>query len=313
MWGNPLKAKDKETKADAQSFTAEVNGVKLTAPTQEALMAMIPTVQGIKPASALEPEPGAAGAPVAQPQPAQVAQPGQPQATTKWTLEQFQQKMASGDLHGSIMGIISQALEVPDFAAHIGQTSRALEGVYKFAHNNMIGSALVGAGVEPTAANVQKFEQLMGTRPQTEQQPTMENYAKFATHVTAPERQWIAKAPVAQPQLQVGPDGKPIPVDPNAPVLPGATVMPQAPAVPVPGVPLAPGAPVYATSVAGPQAVAEAKFPARVTPQAPLEDVLLGQQSGEAGNSETAEAAEGLSLADLEQNLAEASAMPVPA
>ena len=75
----------------------------------------------------------------------------------------------------------------------------------------MIGSALVAAGAEPTAANVQKFTQLMATRPQTEQQPTVENYSKFAEHVTSPERQWIAKAPVATPVVQsgqIGPDGQ---------------------------------------------------------------------------------------------------------
>ena len=320
MWGNVLKSKEKETKAADPVFTAEVNGVKLSAPTQEALTAMIPTIQGIKLASALEPEPSA-GPQVVQPQPAQAAQPGQPAAVTKWTLEQFQQALSSGDIHGGIMAIVGQSLGIENFAEHMGQMSRAIEGVYKFSHNNMIGSVLTAAGAEPTAANIMKFEQLIATRPTTEQQPTLENYSKFAAHVTAAERQWIAKAPVAQPQAgQLGPDGKPLPqVDPitGAPVAPGATVLPAPPGV-QPGVqpaaqnPAAAVAPAYATSVAGPQAVVEAKFPTRGAAAIPLEDLLTGQQP-DGANSETAQAAEDLSLADLEANLAEASAMPAPA
>ena len=327
MWGDILKPKGKETKATEQVFTAEVNGVKLTAPTQEALTAMIPTVQGIKPASALEPEPTSNA--VAQPAQAQPAaqQPGQPQVgqVTKWTLEQFQQAITSGDIHSAIIGIVGQALGIADFPAHMGQMSRAIEGVYNFSHNNMIGSALASAGAEPTAANVLKFTQLMGTRPQTEQQPTVENYSKFAEHITAPERQWIAKAPVAAPvtqPAQIGPDGKPI-LAPAGPVnaAPGVTVMPQPQVQPGQQQAVQPAAQQpaqviagqYATSVAGPQAVVEAQFPTRATPQVPLETALLGQQPGEGGDAETIETAEGLPLAELEQNLAEASAMPAPA
>ena len=328
-WGDILKSKEKEAKAADQVFTAEVNGVKLTAPTQEALMAMIPTVQGIQPASALEPEPAPNA--VAQPAQAQPAaqQPGQPQAgqVTKWTIEQFQQAIASGDIHGAIMGIVGQALGIADFPAHMGQMSRAIEGVYNFSHNNMIGSALAAAGAEPTAANIQKFTQLMSTRPQTEQQPTVENYSKFAEHVTAPERQWIAKAPVAAPvaqPAQIGPDGQPIqaPVSPvNA--APGAMVMPQPqvqpgaqvgvqPALAQPAATVA-AAPLYATNVVGPQAVVEAQFPTRGAAATPLEGLLTGQTAEGGGDAETVATAEGLSLAELEQNLAEASVMPAPA
>ena len=326
-WGDILKSKEKEAKAADQVFTAEVNGVKLTAPTQEALMAMIPTVQGIQPASALEPEPAPNA--VAQPAQAQPAaqQPGQPQAgqVTKWTLEQFQQAIASGDIHGAIMGIVGQALGIADFPAHMGQMSRAIEGVYNFSHNNMIGSALAAAGAEPTAANVQKFTQLMSTRPQTEQQPTVENYLKFAEHVTAPERQWIAKAPIAVPvaqPAQIGPDGKPIPA-PVGPVnaAPGTMVMPQPQVQPGQQQVVQPAqqqpaqaiAGQYATSVVGPQAVVEAQFPTRGAAAAPLEGLLTGQTAEGGGDAETVATAEGLSLAELEQNLAEASVMPAPA
>ena len=322
MWGNSPKPKEADKLATAPVFTAEVNGVKLSAPSQEALLAMIPTVQAAKPAAALESEPVAGAQPVVQ-QPAQ--QPGQPQVT-KWTLEQFQQAMSSGDIHGAIMSIVGQSLGLKDFAGHMGQMSRAIEGVYNFSHNNMIGAALTAAGAEPTAANVMKFTQLMGTRPQTEQQPTMENYAKFAEHVTAPERQWIAKVAPPQPAPgQLGPDGKPLPqVDPvtGAPVAPGAAVMPTAapaPGAPVAGVQPAPAnpaaalAPAYATNVAGPQAVVESQFPTRAVPNEPLDNMLMGQQPGEGGDSEATAAAEGLPLAELEQNLAEASAMPAPA
>ena len=323
MWGNSPKSKEAEKSAAASVFTAEVNGVKLSAPTQEALMAMIPTVQAAKPTAVLEAEPVAGAPAVATTQPAPA--PGQPQVT-KWGLEQFQQVMASGDIHGAIMGIVSQSLGLSNFADHMGQMSRAIEGVYNFSNNNMIGAALSAAGAEPTAANVMKFTQLMGTRPQTEQQPTFENYSKFAEHVTAPERQWIAKVAPPQPAPgQLGPDGKPLPqVDPvtGAPVAPGAAVMPiaaPAPGVPVAGVQPAPAnpaaalAPAYATNVAGPQAVAEAQFPTRAVPNEPLDNILMGQQSGEGGGSEAATTAEGLPLAELEQNLAEASAMPAPA
>ena len=311
MWGNAFKPKKEETKETTQMLTAEVNGIKISAPTAEALAAMIPQIQGVKPASTLEPDPAAAGPqPVANPQPQPQPQPGQPQVV-KWTVEQFQQAMAGGDIHGAIMGIVGQALGIKDFPEHMGQMSRAVEGVYNFSRNNMIGSALVGAGAEPTAANIAKFEQLLGTRPTTEQQPTFENYSKFASHVTAPERQWIAKATVEQPQAQaqqVGADGKPI-----QPAV-GASVIPQ-PGVVTPGqtpTPTVPGAPVYATNVTGPQAV-EQPFPARATPQAPLEGVLMGQQPTGTEDSEAAQTAEGLSLEELEQNLAEASAMPAPA
>ena len=326
MWGNFSKPKEKESKVADQVFTAEVNGMKISASSQEALVAMMPQLQAIKPASTLEPEPTPGVQPAAQPaatQPAQ--QPGQPQAVAKWTLDQFQQAMSSGDMHGAIMAIVGQALGIADFPAHMGQMSRAIEGVYGFAHSNMIGSALTAAGAEPTAANVQKFTQLMSTRPSSEQQPTFENYSKFAEHVTAPERQWITKAPVAAPVAQPGQPGVAQPGQPAAlPVAttPGATTMPlAAPAVPAQGVQPAiqnpaavvAGAPVHATSVAGPQAVVEAPFPTRGAPQAPLENILLGQESGEGGDAETASAAEALTLEELEQNLAEASAMPAPA
>ena len=215
MFGKP--APEKKTKA--QVFTAEVNGVKLTAPDQDSLIKMIATVQGNPAPTANKPKPTAA-----KPGPQPVPQPAVTPGAKKWNAEELKAALDK-DFHGAIVSVVSQELGLKSLKETFEGISSVMQMTYGLAQGNAIAQTLNAHNIEPTSANIEEFRGFLSARPQNEQMPTPENLVKVAKE--AVENKWleVKAAPTAEVKLDA--EGNPIeaPAGVKQTTKPGANVL----------------------------------------------------------------------------------------
>ena len=206
-----------EKKAKAAVFSAEVNGVKLTAPDQESLSKMIASVQGNPAPSTAKPKPTAA-----KPGPQPVTQQAAPPSAKKWNAEELKAALDK-DFHGAIVSVVSQELGLKSLKETFEGISNVMQMTYGLAQGNAIAQTLNAHNIEPTSANIEEFRGFLSARPQNEQMPTPENLLKVAKE--AVENKWldIRKAP----EVKLDAEGKPIeaPAGVKQTTLPGANVL----------------------------------------------------------------------------------------
>ena len=265
-----------EKKTKAAVFSAEVNGVKLTAPDQESLSKMIASVQGNPAPSTAKPKPTAA-----KPGPTSVPPPTPPGAK-KWNSEELKAALDK-DFHGAIVSVVSQELGLKSLKETFEGISNVMQMTYGLAQGNAIAQTLNAHNIEPTSANIEEFRGFLSARPQNEQMPTPENLVKVAKDVV--DNKWldVRKAPDAEVKLDA--QGKPIEAAPagvKQTTLPGANVIEGT--FPARGLETRPGVDADADKDTG----SEVKEIEDWVDGTPVEEIIATLQAASQGGEQTA-------------------------
>ena len=164
----------------AKTFTADVNGVKLTAPSQEELMGMVTQLQGAKPSKTRKAKPTARRSSL----------PGN-QGTNevkKWTQEEVAAELEK-DPHRAITTIVSQQLGIKDLGEAIKQILNLSQTTYGLAYDNSMAQVLRENNIKPTEGNMEELRNLMHAQPASKQSASYENLSSVVSE--ALEQEWI--------------------------------------------------------------------------------------------------------------------------
>ena len=209
-----------EKKAKAAVFSAEVNGVKLTAPDQDSLMKMVTAAQGLGTPTTSKPKPTAA-----KPGPQPVTQQAAPPSAKKWNSEELKAALDK-DFHGAIVSVVSQELGLKSLKETFEGISNVMQMTYGLAQGNAIAQTLNAHNIEPTSANIEEFRGFLSARPQNEQMPTPENLVKVAKDVV--DNKWLDVRKASDAEVKLDAQGKPIEAAPagvKQTTKPGANVI----------------------------------------------------------------------------------------
>ena len=271
MFGKP--APEKKTKAVV--FSAEVNGVKLTAPDQDSLMKMVTAAQGLGTPTTNKPKPTAA-----KPGPQPVPQPAATPGAKKWNAEELKAALDK-DFHAAIVSVVSQELGLKSLKETFEGISSVMQMTYGLAQGNAIAQTLNAHNIEPTSANIEEFRGFLSARPQNEQMPTPENLVKVAKE--AVDNKWLDVRATPDAEVKLDAQGNPLkalPAGTEQTTKPGANVLEGK--FPARGLETQPGADADADKNTG----SEVKEIETWVDETPVEEIIATLQAASQGGDQ---------------------------